>query len=298
MDVGPVHCSACGASSSLDSFMSNSQRKKDEDKRRCIKCVNGTMQGAASTLVPTLAAVDTAAHAPVPPAQCTKKRPLPPAEAATAFAAGGAAAGRASAVAPPAPPPKKAARGVVPSGAAVSDGEDAVRSAQLMRLDLFYATHCPKRCGRLEQHGCLLDKFKGREEKLFKKLKAKYASVSGDDDSDDGGGGDGGGDGAPPPKKAKKTAALAASAARTAATGAAVAVPPAAAGPMVCDKCDGPHASSACPHFKKGRDNHPDAQRRKITSMGGDGGNVVLTAASVARQPVTKHTDRMAMADR
>jgi len=34
---------------------------------------------------------------------------------------------------------------------------------------------------------------------------------------------------------------------------------PAAGGKLKCDKCDGPHATSACPHFKKGREDHKDA---------------------------------------
>ena len=39
----------------------------------------------------------------------------------------------------------------------------------------------------------------------------------------------------------------------------------------VCERCDGPHASSACPHFKEQRDDHPDAQRRKCLALGSDG---------------------------
>lgn len=55
------------------------------------------------------------------------------------------------------------------------------------------------------------------------------------------------------------------------------------AGP--CDRCDGPHESSQCPIFKKPRENHPDALRRKPIEIGKAAGNFVLRAASVVRQP-------------
>ena len=45
---------------------------------------------------------------------------------------------------------------------------------------------------------------------------------------------------------------------------------------LVCDKCDGPHDTIQCPYFKKQREKHPDAQRRKPMDMGGAGGNSVL----------------------
>jgi hypothetical protein len=32
-----------------------------------------------------------------------------------------------------------------------------------------------------------------------------------------------------------------------------------AGGKLVCDKCDGPHATDRCPHFRKDRDKHRDA---------------------------------------
>ena len=43
-----------------------------------------------------------------------------------------------------------------------------------------------------------------------------------------------------------------------------------------CDKCDGAHATAACPHFRKSRDAHPDAQRRAGGGLGGLGGGVPL----------------------
>ncbi|KAH8051409.1 hypothetical protein JL721_11154 [Aureococcus anophagefferens] len=52
-----------------------------------------------------------------------------------------------------------------------------------------------------------------------------------------------------------------------------------------CDKCDGPHATSRCPHFAKDRDDHPDAQRAKGLACGADGGNADLRRGEVIRQP-------------
>ncbi|KAH8072710.1 hypothetical protein JL721_3355 [Aureococcus anophagefferens] len=52
-----------------------------------------------------------------------------------------------------------------------------------------------------------------------------------------------------------------------------------------CDKCDGPHATSRCPHFAKDRDDHPDAQRAKGLACGADGGNAYLRRGEVIRQP-------------
>jgi hypothetical protein len=33
------------------------------------------------------------------------------------------------------------------------------------------------------------------------------------------------------------------------------------AGKLCCDKCDGPHATDSCPHYKKKREDHPDGNR-------------------------------------
>lgn len=56
-----------------------------------------------------------------------------------------------------------------------------------------------------------------------------------------------------------------------------------------CDKCDGPHPTDACPHFKKGREEHKDAWvnygKKAVHQMGSSGGNVVLKHAHVQRQP-------------
>jgi hypothetical protein len=64
---------------------------------------------------------------------------------------------------------------------------------------------------------------------------------------------------------------------------------PAAKNNGKCDKCDGPHPTDRCPHFKKGRDNHKDAWvnygKEHPGRMGNDGGNYVLRDARVVRQP-------------
>lgn len=36
----------------------------------------------------------------------------------------------------------------------------------------------------------------------------------------------------------------------------------------VCDKCDGPHETDSCPHFKKAREKHPDAWESYTSSAG------------------------------
>jgi hypothetical protein len=58
-----------------------------------------------------------------------------------------------------------------------------------------------------------------------------------------------------------------------------------------CDKCDGPHATDDCPHFRKAREEHKDAWvnygQKNPLSMGGDGGNKLLPKewARVVPQP-------------
>ena len=60
-------------------------------------------------------------------------------------------------------------------------------------------------------------------------------------------------------------------------------------GPAKCDKCDGPHLTDACPHFKKPKEEHRDAWGDYGTKgplqMGSDGGNYVLRHARAVRQP-------------
>ena len=55
----------------------------------------------------------------------------------------------------------------------------------------------------------------------------------------------------------------------------------------MCARCDKDHDTDACPHYKKPRENHPDALRRKPLEMGGPAGNFMLRDrdARVARQP-------------
>jgi len=56
-----------------------------------------------------------------------------------------------------------------------------------------------------------------------------------------------------------------------------------------CDKCDGPHATDVCPHFKKARETHKDAWanygKKHPAHMGGDSGHFVLRSARCVRQP-------------
>jgi len=53
-----------------------------------------------------------------------------------------------------------------------------------------------------------------------------------------------------------------------------------------CDKCDSKlHRTETCPHFKKGRDKHMDAQRGKPRSIGADGKIVFLKSAKVVTMP-------------
>lgn len=56
-----------------------------------------------------------------------------------------------------------------------------------------------------------------------------------------------------------------------------------------CDKCDGPHATDACPFFKKDREEHKDAWANLGNTdprkMGADAGNFVLRSAQVVPQP-------------
>jgi len=59
-------------------------------------------------------------------------------------------------------------------------------------------------------------------------------------------------------------------------------------GKLKCDKCDGPHLTTNCPHFPKERDNHPDALMRKPTGLGSepsDGSIAMLVGAQVRHQP-------------
>lgn len=62
-------------------------------------------------------------------------------------------------------------------------------------------------------------------------------------------------------------------------------LPPAAK----CDKCDGPHLTERCPFFKKEREDHKDAWanygQEKAVKMGSDGGDFVMPAAHIVRQP-------------
>mmetsp|Transcript_100152 Transcript_100152/g.188681 ORF Transcript_100152/g.188681 Transcript_100152/m.188681 type:complete len:341 (-) Transcript_100152:28-1050(-) len=60
-------------------------------------------------------------------------------------------------------------------------------------------------------------------------------------------------------------------------------------GTAKCDKCDGPHHTDACPHFKKKREEHKDAWvnygNKNPLQMGRNGGKFILRGGRVARQP-------------
>jgi len=64
---------------------------------------------------------------------------------------------------------------------------------------------------------------------------------------------------------------------------------PAPASKPCCDKCDGPHPTDACPHFRKPREEHKDAWvnlgRKHPKQMGKNGGNVVVRSARCVPQP-------------
>ena len=55
---------------------------------------------------------------------------------------------------------------------------------------------------------------------------------------------------------------------------------------LCCDKCDGEHTTESCPYFKKERENHPDARKRKskiggVSSLPGEH----FSSARIIRQP-------------
>jgi hypothetical protein len=56
---------------------------------------------------------------------------------------------------------------------------------------------------------------------------------------------------------------------------------------LCCDKCDGKHETDNCPHYKRKRDDHPDAQRRLGKQIGGTSTlpGSYLPLARVVRQP-------------
>lgn len=83
--------------------------------------------------------------------------------------------------------------------------------------------------------------------------------------------------------------ALEAAAAATAATASTSAPSATPRKKLTCDKCDGPHLTDMCPHFKKRREEHKDAWvnygNKRLKQMGSNGGNFVLKTAKILRQP-------------
>ena len=54
----------------------------------------------------------------------------------------------------------------------------------------------------------------------------------------------------------------------------------------VCDKCDSKkHGTSACPHFRKKRENHPDALKRTSKGIGSTSKPLLIRNARVIKQP-------------
>jgi len=53
-----------------------------------------------------------------------------------------------------------------------------------------------------------------------------------------------------------------------------------------CDKCDSKgHASADCPHYRKPRESHPDAQKKRAAHMSASVGTVIVASAKVVHQP-------------
>jgi hypothetical protein len=57
--------------------------------------------------------------------------------------------------------------------------------------------------------------------------------------------------------------------------------------PLCCDKCDGKHPTDDCPHYKKKRDDHPDARKQKNMGVLSNlpGASLYAYDARVIRQP-------------
>jgi hypothetical protein len=73
---------------------------------------------------------------------------------------------------------------------------------------------------------------------------------------------------------------------KTGATAAASGVAGGGGKPLCCDKCDGKHLTDNCPHYKKSRENHPDAQKgaKRIGGVSTLPGSSIYSAR-VVRQP-------------
>jgi len=248
-----VQCSSCKAAGESDdyAFMSKSQRKKPLDKQRCVICVSNdvsTPEIAVSQPLPATAEVS------------AKKRKLPPAssdgEDTEVPSSRGIEAAQST-------EPSLKLKKVESSATNPSDRVESASSSlegAAKRLDDFYAVHNPARCGKHQANAKLLAKFEGRESLLFKKLHEKYAGA---------------------------TSTMAINTSCTNASTSASSGNNSSRGgeKVVCDKCDGAHATASCPHFKKAREAHPDAQRRRVTNLGADGGSAFLRNPRVKSQP-------------
>lgn len=89
--------------------------------------------------------------------------------------------------------------------------------------------------------------------------------------------------------KRRNTAAAPASGTSTAVKATASSAAAAASKSAKCDKCDGPHATDNCPHFRKVREKHKDAWanygKKHPSNMGGSGGKLTLKGGRTVPQP-------------
>ena len=250
-----VQCSSCKSTGESDdhAFMSKSQRKKPPEKQRCVRCVLNevsTPEIAVSQPLPAAAEVS------------VKKRKLPPASSDGKISEM-PASDRTEAVHDT--EPSRKLKKVGPNATNPLDRVESTSSSlegAAKRLEEFYAVHNPARCGKLASQAKLLAKFEGRESLMFKKLHEKYAGSS---------------------STVSTSSGSSNSSSNTSNNNGNTNTK--SGGKLVCDKCDGAHDTASCPHFKKAREAHPDAQRRRVTNLGADGGSAFLRNPRVKSQP-------------
>lgn len=95
-------------------------------------------------------------------------------------------------------------------------------------------------------------------------------------------------DAADPAKRRREDAAVGARPGSTSSGGATASRAPAAASKK-CDKCDGPHPTDECPHFRKSRESHKDAWvnygKKSPLQMGRKGGKLIVRQGRCVPQP-------------
>jgi hypothetical protein len=278
-------CSSCGASGGIG-FMTKSQSKKPAEKQRCISCVDNNNAHTTPPL-PTsnLDHAHVERHISLPKLQSvvskllggscasplqkslllcktnspkskdndTKKRKLelPDSQLPIAIADVN----------------HKVLKTAQDSSEVGSTNDDKLRAPvardYLSVLVKFYKKYNPARSENREMMQKMLEKHAGNEDTLFKKLLHKYKKKQSVDNNEEDKRETTQNQSSRPNQSSVKSGSN-----------------------LKCDKCDGNHATDACPHFKKSRDNHPDAQKRKAgADIGGSGGNVFVTMARVVSQP-------------